>query len=96
MYPNSYTLYHFSLTDGIYFSGRLLPRPENDVEYLHGILESIARIEVKTFGLFMFHNFLFHPLAGKQVGIHSFICISESNGKKLLNGILGKGIWIAK
>jgi len=29
------------------FLGRLLPRPENDVEYLHGILESIARIEVR-------------------------------------------------
>jgi sugar (pentulose or hexulose) kinase len=25
---------------------RLLPRPESDVEFLHGILESIARIEV--------------------------------------------------
>ncbi|XP_027355353.1 D-ribulose kinase isoform X1 [Abrus precatorius] len=30
---------------------RLLPRPENDVEYLHGILESIARIEAKAYGL---------------------------------------------
>ncbi|XP_058756775.1 D-ribulose kinase-like [Vicia villosa] len=30
---------------------RLLPRPENDVEYLHGILESIARIEAKGYGL---------------------------------------------
>ncbi|XP_028765628.1 D-ribulose kinase isoform X1 [Neltuma alba] len=29
-------------------SPRLLPRPENDIEYLHGILESIARIEVIT------------------------------------------------
>lgn len=26
---------------------RLLPRPNSDVEYLHGILESIARIEVQ-------------------------------------------------
>ncbi|KAF8410515.1 hypothetical protein HHK36_003046 [Tetracentron sinense] len=30
---------------------RLLPRPESDVEYLHGILESIARIEAKAYGL---------------------------------------------
>ncbi|KAK7264247.1 hypothetical protein RJT34_31853 [Clitoria ternatea] len=30
---------------------RLLPRPENDVEYLHGILESIARIEANAYGL---------------------------------------------
>lgn len=30
---------------------RLLPRPENDVEFLHGILESIARIEAKAYGL---------------------------------------------
>ncbi|XP_027909550.1 D-ribulose kinase [Vigna unguiculata] len=30
---------------------RLHPRPENDVEYLHGILESIARIEAKAYGL---------------------------------------------
>ncbi|XP_038902243.1 D-ribulose kinase isoform X1 [Benincasa hispida] len=30
---------------------RLHPRPENDVEYLHGILESIARIEGKAYGL---------------------------------------------
>ncbi|KAG4385139.1 hypothetical protein AAZX31_12G036800 [Glycine max] len=30
---------------------RLLPRPENDVECLHGILESIARIEAKAYGL---------------------------------------------
>ncbi|XP_039142162.1 D-ribulose kinase isoform X1 [Dioscorea cayenensis subsp. rotundata] len=30
---------------------RLHPRPENDVHYLHGILESIARIEAKAFGL---------------------------------------------
>ncbi|XP_023641006.1 uncharacterized protein LOC17889870 isoform X1 [Capsella rubella] len=29
---------------------RLLPRPESDVEYLHGILESIARIENKMQG----------------------------------------------
>ncbi|KAH6820306.1 xylulose 1 [Perilla frutescens var. hirtella] len=30
---------------------RLHPRPENDVEYLHGILESIARIEAKGYSL---------------------------------------------
>ncbi|XP_042507359.1 D-ribulose kinase isoform X2 [Macadamia integrifolia] len=30
---------------------RLDPRPESDVEYLHGILESIARIEAKAYGL---------------------------------------------
>ncbi|XP_052194879.1 D-ribulose kinase isoform X3 [Diospyros lotus] len=30
---------------------RLHPRPENDVEYLHGIFESIARIEAKAYGL---------------------------------------------
>ncbi|KAJ1440953.1 Carbohydrate kinase, FGGY [Sesbania bispinosa] len=30
---------------------RLLPRPENDADYLHGILESIARIEAKGYGL---------------------------------------------
>ncbi|KAF3335181.1 Xylulose kinase [Carex littledalei] len=30
---------------------RLEPRPESDVEYLHGILESIARIEAKGYGL---------------------------------------------
>ncbi|BAT90974.1 uncharacterized protein HKW66_Vig0138270 [Vigna angularis] len=30
---------------------RLHPRPENDVEYLHGILESIARIEAKAYEL---------------------------------------------
>ncbi|XP_059305711.1 D-ribulose kinase isoform X2 [Lycium ferocissimum] len=30
---------------------RLHPRPENDVEYLHGILESIARIEAKGYNL---------------------------------------------
>ncbi|KAG7010896.1 Xylulose kinase [Cucurbita argyrosperma subsp. argyrosperma] len=30
---------------------RLHPRPENDVEYLHGILESIARIEGKAYRL---------------------------------------------
>ncbi|KAG8368189.1 hypothetical protein BUALT_Bualt15G0019300 [Buddleja alternifolia] len=30
---------------------RLLPRPESDVEYLHGILESIARIEAKGYNL---------------------------------------------
>ncbi|CAH8262981.1 unnamed protein product [Arabidopsis lyrata] len=30
---------------------RLLPRPESDVEYLHGILESIARIEGKGYKL---------------------------------------------
>ncbi|XP_019243394.1 PREDICTED: uncharacterized protein LOC109223507 isoform X2 [Nicotiana attenuata] len=30
---------------------RLHPRPENDVEYLHGILESIARIEAKGYKL---------------------------------------------
>ncbi|MED6134901.1 D-ribulose kinase [Stylosanthes scabra] len=30
---------------------RLLPRPEDDVEYLHGILESIARIEAKAYSL---------------------------------------------
>lgn len=28
---------------------RLQPRPESDVEYLHGILESIARIEAKAY-----------------------------------------------
>ncbi|KAI9123793.1 hypothetical protein K1719_005093 [Acacia pycnantha] len=32
-------------------SPRLLPRPENDAEYLHGILESIARIEAKAYEL---------------------------------------------
>ncbi|XP_043710971.1 D-ribulose kinase isoform X1 [Telopea speciosissima] len=30
---------------------RLDPRPESDVEYLHGILESIARIEAQAYGL---------------------------------------------
>ncbi|KAM3359858.1 D-ribulose kinase isoform X1 [Capsicum galapagoense] len=30
---------------------RLHPRPANDVEYLHGILESIARIEAKGYNL---------------------------------------------
>ncbi|XP_059435355.1 D-ribulose kinase-like [Corylus avellana] len=30
---------------------RLHPRPESDAEYLHGILESIARIEAKAYGL---------------------------------------------
>lgn len=30
---------------------RLHPRPESDVEYLHGILESIAQIEVKKLHL---------------------------------------------
>uniref|UniRef100_A0A7N2MZP1 D-ribulose kinase n=2 Tax=Quercus lobata TaxID=97700 RepID=A0A7N2MZP1_QUELO len=30
---------------------RLHPRPESDVEYLHGILESIARIEGKAYSL---------------------------------------------
>ncbi|KAF5206716.1 Carbohydrate kinase, partial [Thalictrum thalictroides] len=30
---------------------RLHPRPTNDAEYLHGILESIARIEAKAYGL---------------------------------------------
>ncbi|CAK9142067.1 unnamed protein product [Ilex paraguariensis] len=30
---------------------RLHPRPESDVEYLHGILESIARIEAKGYSL---------------------------------------------
>lgn len=30
---------------------RLGPRPESDAEYLHGILESIARIEAKGYGL---------------------------------------------
>ncbi|KAM7262958.1 hypothetical protein ACFE04_000641 [Oxalis oulophora] len=30
---------------------RLDPRPESDVEYLHGILESIARIEAKAYSL---------------------------------------------
>ncbi|KAK6136705.1 hypothetical protein DH2020_029533 [Rehmannia glutinosa] len=30
---------------------RLHPRPESDVEYLHGILESIARIEAKGYNL---------------------------------------------
>ncbi|GAB2267662.1 D-ribulose kinase, variant 2 [Dionaea muscipula] len=30
---------------------RLLPRPDNDAEYLHGILESIARIEARAYGL---------------------------------------------
>ncbi|GAV74147.1 FGGY_N domain-containing protein/FGGY_C domain-containing protein [Cephalotus follicularis] len=30
---------------------RLHPRPESDVEYLHGILESIARIEAKAYKL---------------------------------------------
>ncbi|XP_050263079.1 D-ribulose kinase isoform X1 [Quercus robur] len=30
---------------------RLHPRPESDVEYLHGILESIARIEAKAYSL---------------------------------------------
>lgn len=27
------------------------PRPNNDAEYLHGILESIARIEARGYGL---------------------------------------------
>ncbi|KAG1354779.1 putative D-ribulose kinase [Cocos nucifera] len=30
---------------------RLHPRPESEVEYLHGILESIARIEAKGYEL---------------------------------------------
>ncbi|KAF9603657.1 hypothetical protein IFM89_037316 [Coptis chinensis] len=30
---------------------KLHPRPVNDAEYLHGILESIARIEAKAYGL---------------------------------------------
>ncbi|XP_068640348.1 D-ribulose kinase isoform X2 [Aristolochia californica] len=30
---------------------RLQPRPDSDVEYLHGILESIARIEAKAYSL---------------------------------------------
>ncbi|XP_026449616.1 D-ribulose kinase-like isoform X3 [Papaver somniferum] len=30
---------------------RLQPRPQSDAEYLHGILESIARIEAKAYGL---------------------------------------------
>ncbi|KAJ8450923.1 hypothetical protein Cgig2_032548 [Carnegiea gigantea] len=30
---------------------RLHPRPNNDAEYLHGILESIARIEARGYGL---------------------------------------------
>lgn len=30
---------------------RLHPRPKSDVEYLHGILESIARIEAKAYTL---------------------------------------------
>lgn len=30
---------------------RLVPRPESDVEYLHGVLESIARIEAKGYSL---------------------------------------------
>ncbi|KAL3621286.1 D-ribulose kinase [Castilleja foliolosa] len=30
---------------------RLYPRPESDVDYLHGILESIARIETKGYNL---------------------------------------------
>ncbi|KAL9671883.1 hypothetical protein QQ045_009456 [Rhodiola kirilowii] len=30
---------------------RLHPRPDSDVEYLHGILESIARIEAKAYNL---------------------------------------------
>ncbi|KAF8690749.1 hypothetical protein HU200_041133 [Digitaria exilis] len=30
---------------------RLEPRPESDVEYLHGILESIARVEAKGYSL---------------------------------------------
>jgi len=30
---------------------RLQPRPESDAEYLHGILESIARIEAKGYNL---------------------------------------------
>ncbi|KAL9252906.1 D-ribulose kinase-like protein [Drosera capensis] len=30
---------------------RLHPHPDNDVEYLHGILESIARIEARGYGL---------------------------------------------
>ncbi|KAL4186684.1 hypothetical protein AMTRI_Chr09g35170 [Amborella trichopoda] len=30
---------------------RLQPRPDNDVEFLHGILESIARIEARGYGL---------------------------------------------
>uniref|UniRef100_A0A7N2MYX4 Uncharacterized protein n=1 Tax=Quercus lobata TaxID=97700 RepID=A0A7N2MYX4_QUELO len=30
---------------------KLHPRSESDVEYLHGILESIARIEAKAYSL---------------------------------------------
>lgn len=37
--------------DFLVFICRLHPRPENDVEYLHGILESIARIEGKAYRL---------------------------------------------
>lgn len=33
------------MTNDLFF-GRLTPRPKSDVDYLHGILESIARIEV--------------------------------------------------
>ncbi|GJT44359.1 xylulose kinase-1 [Tanacetum coccineum] len=33
------------------FMPRLSPRPESDVAYLHGILESIARIEAKGYAL---------------------------------------------
>lgn len=34
-----------------YLEPRLYPRPEDDVEYLHGLLESMARIEAKGYSL---------------------------------------------
>lgn len=40
-------LWEHCFVDFLVFICRLHPRPENDVEYLHGILESIARIEVR-------------------------------------------------
>uniref|UniRef100_M1AKY0 Carbohydrate kinase FGGY C-terminal domain-containing protein n=1 Tax=Solanum tuberosum TaxID=4113 RepID=M1AKY0_SOLTU len=36
---------------GLLLCELLHPRPESDVEYLHGILESIARIEAKGYKL---------------------------------------------
>lgn len=38
--------YTFDPVTNDLFFGRLTPRPKSDADYLHGILESIARIEV--------------------------------------------------
>lgn len=49
-YPLQSTGERFPLADPN-MKPRLHPRPDNDVEYLHGILESIARIEAKAYKL---------------------------------------------